>query len=164
MSKIDHADDAIDHGVADGDQAIDRAEDNAVDELLGEIVHALPLTEPFPAKWRPVLPRESARAVENDAARAPGSRNDASSHFLTVGTRCGNSGCCGLIGLYRGSFGCRFQRHSRNTPLPFNERSGTGLTPETNCGLPGCYLPLRPTRTLRSTREIPMPNQNEKPG
>src|SRR2546421_283471 len=43
MSKIDHADNAIDHGVADGDQAIDRAEHNAVDELLGEIVHALPL-------------------------------------------------------------------------------------------------------------------------
>ena len=43
MGEIDHADDAIDHGVADGDQAIDRAEHEAVDELLGEIIHALPL-------------------------------------------------------------------------------------------------------------------------
>jgi len=43
MGKVDHADDAIDHGVADGDQAIDRTEDQSVDELLGEIVHGLPL-------------------------------------------------------------------------------------------------------------------------
>ncbi len=51
MGEIDHADDAIDHGVADGDQAVDRAEHDAVDQLLGEIVHALPLFEHFPAKW-----------------------------------------------------------------------------------------------------------------
>jgi len=43
MGEIDHADDAIDHGVADGDQAVDRAEHEAVDQLLGEIIHALPL-------------------------------------------------------------------------------------------------------------------------
>ena len=34
MSKIDHADDAVDHGVADRDQAVDHAERNAVDQLL----------------------------------------------------------------------------------------------------------------------------------
>ena len=45
MGEIDHADNAIDHGVADGDQAIDRAEHEAVDQLLGEIIHALPLLE-----------------------------------------------------------------------------------------------------------------------
>jgi hypothetical protein len=45
MGEIDHADDAVDHGVADGDQAIDRAEHEAVDELLGEIIHALPYLE-----------------------------------------------------------------------------------------------------------------------
>src|SRR5205085_24545 len=42
---IDHADDAIDHRVADRDQAVDRAEHETVDELLGEVVHALPLDE-----------------------------------------------------------------------------------------------------------------------
>jgi hypothetical protein len=50
MGEIDHADDAIDHGVADGDQAVDRAEHQPVDDLLGEIIHALPLFEHFPAK------------------------------------------------------------------------------------------------------------------
>src|SRR5207244_1073595 len=42
LRKIDHADDAVDHGVAYGDQAVDRAEHEAVDQLLGEIIHALP--------------------------------------------------------------------------------------------------------------------------
>ena len=45
VGEIDHADDAIDHGVADGDQAIDRAKHEAVDQLLGEIIHALPLVD-----------------------------------------------------------------------------------------------------------------------
>src|SRR5712691_1173574 len=40
VGEIDHADDAIDHGVADGDEAVDRAERKAVDELLAEIFHA----------------------------------------------------------------------------------------------------------------------------
>ena len=40
MGEIDHADDAVDHRVADGDQAVDRAEREAVDELLEEIFHA----------------------------------------------------------------------------------------------------------------------------
>ena len=40
MGEIDHADDAVDHRVADRDQAIDRAERDAVDELLDEIFHA----------------------------------------------------------------------------------------------------------------------------
>src|SRR5262245_7978556 len=40
MSEIHHADDAEDHGVADGDQAVDRAERDAVDELLDEDFHA----------------------------------------------------------------------------------------------------------------------------
>jgi hypothetical protein len=42
MGEIDHADDAVDHRVADGDQAIDRAQRDAVDELLDEILHAVP--------------------------------------------------------------------------------------------------------------------------
>ncbi len=40
MGEIDHADDAVDHRVADGDQAVDRSERDAVDELLDEIFHA----------------------------------------------------------------------------------------------------------------------------
>src|SRR5262249_59380337 len=43
VGKVDHADDAIDHGVADGDQAVDRTKHETVDELLGEIIHGLQL-------------------------------------------------------------------------------------------------------------------------
>jgi hypothetical protein len=42
MGEVDHADDAVDHRVADGDEAIDGAERDAVDELLEEIFHANP--------------------------------------------------------------------------------------------------------------------------
>jgi hypothetical protein len=40
MGEIDHADDAEDHRVADGDQPVDRAERDAVDKLLDEDFHA----------------------------------------------------------------------------------------------------------------------------
>jgi hypothetical protein len=40
MGEVDHADDAVDHRVADGDEAIDGAQRDAVDELLDEIFHA----------------------------------------------------------------------------------------------------------------------------
>ena len=40
VREIDHADNAVDHRVADGDQAVDRTERDAVDELLDEIFHA----------------------------------------------------------------------------------------------------------------------------
>src|SRR5262245_32932273 len=36
MSKVDHADDAVDHRVADGDQPVDRPKGQAVDHLLHE--------------------------------------------------------------------------------------------------------------------------------
>src|SRR6185312_138981 len=42
MRKIDHADDAVDHRVADGDKGIDRAKRQAVDKLLQEISHGAP--------------------------------------------------------------------------------------------------------------------------
>ena len=42
VGEIDHADDAVDHRVADGDQAVDRTERDAVDELLDEVFHASP--------------------------------------------------------------------------------------------------------------------------
>ena len=38
---VDHADDAVDHRVADGDEPVDRAEREAVDELLEEVFHAI---------------------------------------------------------------------------------------------------------------------------
>ena len=38
MSKIDEAQDAIDHGVAERDQRIDRAQGKTVDQLLEELV------------------------------------------------------------------------------------------------------------------------------
>jgi len=40
MGEIHHADDPKHHRVADGDQAVDRTERDAVDELLDEIFHA----------------------------------------------------------------------------------------------------------------------------
>src|SRR5262249_18907387 len=47
MGEIDHADDAKHHRVADGDEAIDRAERDAVDELLDEDFHGrAPAAEP----------------------------------------------------------------------------------------------------------------------
>ena len=59
MGEIDHADDAIDHGVADGDQTVDRTQCQTVDELLREdsyieIFHENPcppnaVTAPFDA-------------------------------------------------------------------------------------------------------------------
>ena len=48
MGEIDHADDAVDHRVADGDQPVDRAERQPVDELLDEIFHS-PATIPWSA-------------------------------------------------------------------------------------------------------------------
>src|SRR6201987_3906249 len=71
MSEIDHADDAVDHRVADGDQATDRAKHQAVDELLSEIIHGLRLTGP-----RTVLVRDRRDpkvSYRTDAARATGS-------------------------------------------------------------------------------------------
>ena len=50
VREIDHTDNAVDHRVADGDQAIDRTERNAVDELLDEVFHASAALR-FPAQY-----------------------------------------------------------------------------------------------------------------
>ena len=125
MGEIDHADDAIDHGVADGDQAVDRAEHEAVDQLLGEIIHALPL-------------------LENTTRREPpAAQIDASSRFLTAGTGGGNSAGCGRNGLYRASFSARGSAVTVRTRLcramipgeplfPRNQRLSSPLTPATS--------------------------------
>ena len=47
MGEIDHADDAVDHRVTDGDQAVDRPERDAVDQLIeeiGDVIHGLAQT------------------------------------------------------------------------------------------------------------------------
>ncbi|MNN47522.1 hypothetical protein D3C81_1619460 [compost metagenome] len=53
VGEIDHADDAVDHGVADGDQPVDRAEGQAVDQLLQEdAVHASGLVGGEHRRWK----------------------------------------------------------------------------------------------------------------
>jgi len=84
MSKIDHADDAIDHGVADGDQAVDRAEYNAVDQLLGEIIHTLPLVGAFSCKMESGCCSEDARFNKLRGA-GPGSQTARRGIFLNSG-------------------------------------------------------------------------------
>src|SRR5690606_36842206 len=38
MGEVDHADDAVDHGVADGDQGVGAADGQAVEQLLNQVV------------------------------------------------------------------------------------------------------------------------------
>src|SRR5215218_7252582 len=119
MGEIDHADNAIDHGVADGDQAVDRAEYEAVDQLLGEIIHALPYLE-MTRRW------------------PPAALTDASYGFLQFGTGGGNSAGCGLNGLYRASFWAAVSQsslgHNANTALPRNHPAGTGVPSQPKMG------------------------------
>ncbi|BAM90736.1 hypothetical protein S58_47570 [Bradyrhizobium oligotrophicum S58] len=61
MGEIDHADDAIDHRITDGDQAVDRAQDEAVDELLRKIIHGLPIVR-LPRVRLPIVVRNAAGA------------------------------------------------------------------------------------------------------
>src|SRR5262249_43788349 len=107
VGEIDHADDAVDHRVADGDQAIDRTEHQSVDELLGEVVHRLPcLSKSGKRGYRmyPNLLRLSCDGVapvpesthNNQHVEGSGSRIVASSHFLTAGTGGGNHAGCGF--------------------------------------------------------------------
>jgi hypothetical protein len=41
MGEVDHADNAVNHGVANGYQTINRAKSQPVNELLDEILHEL---------------------------------------------------------------------------------------------------------------------------
>ena len=87
----------------------------------------------------------------------PGSRNDASSHFLTVGTRCGNSVDCRQEPCTELVLAHGFRRHSHDTPPPPNDPGGTGV-------------PLQPTEGHSvvsgyvQPMEIPMSNPNQNPG
>ena len=65
MGEIDHADDAENHRVADGDEAVDRAERQPVDQLLQEIVHALPHFTPFTRRSHAgCMPRQYAPNID----------------------------------------------------------------------------------------------------
>src|SRR5688572_8262573 len=79
MGEVDHADDAVDHRVADRDQPVDRAERDAVDELLDEIFHApdlLPVSAaartPNPPRLRPFALLAGGRTSDNAASRRLG--------------------------------------------------------------------------------------------
>ena len=69
VSEIDHADDAENHRVADGDESVDRPQREPVNQLLQEIIHApsYPLVSPRLAGsvpltcGRPVLCARSIR-------------------------------------------------------------------------------------------------------
>ena len=60
MGEVHHADDAEHHGVADGDQAVDRAERDAVNELLEENFHALGSSLSVAARLTANVPRFKA--------------------------------------------------------------------------------------------------------
>jgi hypothetical protein len=64
MREIDHADDPVDHRVSDRDQAVDGAERDAVDELLEEVLHTVPVPLPLSV----VLPRVATTDARRDSA------------------------------------------------------------------------------------------------
>jgi hypothetical protein len=83
MGEVDHADDAVDHRVADRDQAIDRSQRQPVDKLLDEIFHCsgspgmspcgrIPFCFPLVVKFRPGLQRPFS-AVARRSPLAPAS-------------------------------------------------------------------------------------------
>src|SRR5689334_3951458 len=110
MSEIDHADDAVDHGVADRDQPIDRAEHEAVDELLGEIIHGCQVCATTRRRPRAAL----------DAA---------SCHFLTGGNPERQQGWPSSKGLVQVVFS--------GVPLPRRRQAAVTLKPSWNPCSPG---------------------------
>src|SRR5665213_386036 len=82
----------------------------------------------------------------SDAAGAPGSRNVASCHFLTVGTLGGNSASRARMALYMGSLGAGFPEFPNSSfavPWPWPHRAGATqrsswnrVWPETNRATP----------------------------
>src|SRR6266436_239408 len=92
-----------------------------------------------------------------DAAMVPAAGTDASSHFLTVGTRCGNSARCGLRACTWGVFVPQVPLPQSRQAVVTQSSQRNPSSPETNCR-PRGWL------GLRSTREFPMTNQNQNPG
>ena len=66
VREVDHADDAEHHRVADGDEAIDGAQRDAVDHLLDEIFHAL---VPSPESRRPEASRGRGAATTQEGGQ-----------------------------------------------------------------------------------------------
>ena len=46
MGEIDHAHNAVDHGIADGDEPVDHTKGHAINQLLDEIFHLLEIIPP----------------------------------------------------------------------------------------------------------------------
>src|SRR5262249_37975661 len=86
MGEVHHADDAEDHRVADGDEAVDGPERDSVDELLDENCHAS------------AAPRK-ASPLANPAARATNSV----ANVLTGHSTSGNGGGLRRIDRYFGN-------------------------------------------------------------
>ncbi len=78
VGEIDHADDAVDHRVADGDQRIDRAQRQTVEELLGKLGYELRHKPDVPVEDQPGnahnLDRDRKKSALRDNGRAPGRR------------------------------------------------------------------------------------------
>src|SRR3984893_7990592 len=76
MGKIDHADDAVHHRVADRDQPVDRPQSQAVDQLLQKICHPRADRAPAPPRFarkyaeRPTTRKPTALLTRRAAGRA----------------------------------------------------------------------------------------------
>jgi hypothetical protein len=124
--------------------------------LLGEIVHALPLFAAFSGNVDPVCRQENAR-FNKQRGDGPGSRNDASHHFLTAGTGCGNSAKRRLRACTCLVLAVRFRRRSCDKLSPRNNHGGTegSLKPTPD-------FPVIPNYVQQ--RRPSMSNQNPNPG
>ncbi len=100
MGEVHHADDAEHHRVADGDQAVDRAERDAVDELLDEDFHASAAPLPgLPSVSRRCRPRSIAERPRSSLNRRPRGGNGASADRSTAGWP---AAACAAIGVTDG--------------------------------------------------------------
>ena len=91
MGEIDHADDAVNHRVADGDQSVDRPQREPVDQLLQEIIHA-PTRPPVSLRFAGNVPSTSGRPVllRSRSAEVARRRHRSAFHSLAGAVACGN--------------------------------------------------------------------------
>ena len=137
MGEIDHADDAVDHGVADRDQPVDRAEHEAVDELLGEIIHG-------------------CHSVATTRRRPPGSPGR---HIVPFSNRREPRAATVLAIIQRACTGL----FSREVPLPRSRQAAVTLKPSGNrCSQPGRsvqQIPIRSPASRQTGSEGGQPQQ-----
>src|SRR6202140_3353859 len=117
----------------------------------------------FPAKWDPVRRKEKC-SLQRIPGDGPGSRNDASSHFLTVGTGGGNSAGRGFQGLYIGSVGLGSPCHLRDRPASRNDPAGTEVPLKPNPGPSVICGYVQPGRSRMSNQNQNPGQQNQNPG